>query len=323
MRQKDGLIHLAGHRGMVGGAIERALRAAGCDNILTRTREQLDLRSQEQVRDFYADHKIDRVIIAAAKVGGIHANDTLPAEFIYENLAIQTNLIHAAWSSGVRQLLALGSSCIYPRLAEQPIAEGQLLTGALEPTNEAYAVAKIAGLKMCESYNRQYGTDYRILMPTNLYGPGDNFHLEHGHVVPAFIRRFYEAVRDGRDHVTVWGTGKPLRDFLHVDDLASACVHVLSMDAEEYRRKVPQRNAHVNIGSGEEISIKECAETVAEAFSFGGEIRFDTGKPDGMPRKILDISLIQALGWRPSIDFPSGVRSTCRWFEQHHADARL
>lgn len=315
-------IFLAGHNGLVGSALGRALNAAGCRHVITRPREQLDLCSQRQVQDLYASEAIDRVVIAAAKVGGIYANDTLPAEFIRENLAIQTNLIHGAWEAGVQNLLVLGSVCIYPRLARQPIDEAQLLDGPLEPTNEAYAVAKIAGLKMCESYNRQYGTDYRSLMPTNLYGPNDNFHPEYSHVIPALIRRFDEAVASGEKSVTVWGTGEPLRDFLYVEDLADACLHVMSLDAEEYRKKVPLRDSHVNVGSGREISIKECAETIAEVAGFKGEIQFDAAAPDGAPRRTLDTARMESLGWRPSVDFVSGVRMTYAWFKEHRASIR-
>ena len=320
---KNQVIYLAGHNGMVGKAIGRALAAEGFKNVITRSHSELELLSHEAVCDFYAANKeIECVIIAAAKVGGIHANNTRPAEFIHDNLTIQNNLIHEAWQHGIKKLIFLGSSCIYPKLAKQPITEDQLLTGALEPTNEAYAIAKIAGIKMCESYNRQHGTDYRSLMPTNLYGPGDYFHPEYSHVIPALLQRFHKAATAGDKHVTIWGSGTPMRDFLHVDDMANACMQVLSIDADSYYAKVPRNNSHVNVGSGHEMSIKECAEAIADACAFKGDIQFDADKPDGMMRKILDISLAQSLGWKPRIDFKSGIRSTYQWFKENIENIR-
>lgn len=302
---------------MVGSAILRALRSRGFENIITRTHKELDLREQAQTREFYAAHSIDCVILAAAKVGGIHMNDTLPAQMIGDNLQIQTNAIHEAWRAGVKRLLFLGSSCIYPKATAQPIAENQLLTGHLEPTNSAYAVAKIAGIKMCEAYNAQYGTDYRSLMPTNLYGSGDYFHPQYSHVIPALIRKFHTAIETNSSQVAIWGTGKPLRDFLHVDDLAAAALHVLSIPADDYWRAVPKTDSHVNVGSGQEMSIRQCAEVIAAECGFEGEITFDADMPDGMARKILDISLIQSLGWRPTIDFKLGIRQTYQWFKEN------
>lgn len=302
---------------MVGSAICRALKACGCQSIITTTRADLDLCSQQQVEAFYADKQIDYVIIAAAKVGGIYANSTFPADFIYDNLMIQNNLIHGAWRAGVKRLLFHGSSCIYPRITAQPIGEDQLLAGKLEPTNEPYAIAKIAGIKMCESYNRQHKTDYRTLMPTNLYGPGDYFHPQNSHVIPALIRRFHEAACEHRPDVLIWGDGRARRDFLHVDDLAAACIHIMSLEPETYWQHIGPMNSHINVGSGKDMTIAECAQTIADAFSFTGEIRFDTDMPDGTPRKLLDISMLQRLGWQPSVDFATGIRSTCRWFQEN------
>ena len=318
---ENGKIYLAGHRGMVGSALRRALEAQGADLIL-RAHAELDLRSQAEVQQFFAQTPVQRVIIAAAKVGGIYANNTFPADFIYDNLMIQTNLIHAAWQAGVKQILFLGSSCIYPRMAKQPIDEGQLLTGLLEPTNEAYAIAKIAGIKMCEAYNRQYNTDYRCLMPTNLYGPGDYFHPQHSHVIPALIRRFYEAVRDNAPVVAVKGTGQAKRDFLHVDDLAKACMHVMSLPQDDYRQATEGAHSHINIGSGAEVTIAECARTIADLLNYQGDIEFDTQWPDGTPRKIVDITRAEQLGWKPSITLRDGLRDTCRWVEAHYAELR-
>ncbi len=307
---------------MVGSAIRRALEACGCQNIITTARAELDLRSQQQAEAFYADTQIDYVIIAAAKVGGIYANSAFPADFIYDNLMIQNNLIHGAWRAGVKRLLFHGSSCIYPRITPQPMSEDQLLAGKLEPTNEPYAIAKIAGIKMCESYNRQYKTDYRTLMPTNLYGPGDYFHPKNSHVIPALIRRFYEATRDGSPDVSIWGDGKARRDFLHVDDLAAACLHILSVEPETYWQRVNPMNSHINIGSGKDMTIAECAQIIANEFSFNGEIRFDTAMPGGAPRKLLDISLLRELGWQPSIAFADGIHSTCQWFKENQDNLR-
>ena len=298
---------------MVGGAILRNLEARGLETI-TRSRAELDLQDQAAVRDFMQAERPDRVILAAAKVGGIHANNTYPAEFIYENLILEANVIHQAWAAGVKSLLFLGSSCIYPKLAPQPIREDALFTGPLEATNEPYAIAKIAGIKLCESYNRQYGTDYRSVMPTNLYGPGDNFHPENSHVMPALIRRFHQAAQEGHEEVVVWGTGTPRREFLHVDDMAEAALFVLDLDRERYAAETEPMLSHVNIGSGTDVTIHELAETVARVTGFHGRIRFDTTKPDGTPRKLMDVNRLAGLGWRASIGLEAGIRSTYAWF---------
>lgn len=311
-------IYIAGHRGMVGGGILRQLQArkdAGEPlELITRTSAELDLTDQAAVRDFMRSEKPDQVILAAAKVGGIVANNTYPAQFIYENLMIECNVIHAAYEAGVTRLLQLGSSCIYPRMAEQPMKEDALLTGTLEPTNEPYAIAKIAGIKLCESYNRQYGTDYRSVMPTNLYGPGDNFHPENSHVLPALIRRFHEAARDGREEVVVWGSGKPMREFLHVDDMAQASLFVLDLDPEIYQRETEPMLSHINVGSGTDVTIRELAETVARVTGFQGKLGFDTSKPDGAPRKLMDVSRLARLGWQAQIGLEEGIRGTYEWF---------
>ena len=307
-------IFVAGHRGMVGSAIVRALKTKGYTNLVTRTHAELDLTNQAAVRAFFQSERIDQVYLAAAKVGGIHANNTYPAEFIYQNLMIQTNVIHEAWESGVKKLLFLGSSCIYPRDCPQPIKEEYLLTGPLEPTIEPYAIAKIAGIKMCESYNRQYGTDYRCVMPCNLYGPNDNFHPDTSHVMPALIRRFHEAKTGGASEVVVWGTGAPLREFLHVDDMAQASLFVLNMPKEKWRGSVSERASHINVGSGAEISILDLSKLIAEVTGYRGGIKFDTGKPDGTPRKLLDVSLLADMGWKASIPLRDGIEATYRWF---------
>ncbi|NKE68743.1 GDP-L-fucose synthase [Ramlibacter sp. RBP-2] len=309
-------VYVAGHLGMVGSAIVRALAARGTGNLVTRTHAQLDLVDQAAVRAFFAAERPTRVVLAAAKVGGIHANDTFPADFIYRNLMIEANVIDAAFRAGVGKLLFLGSSCIYPRLAPQPMREDALLTGPLEPTNEPYAIAKIAGIKLCESYNRQYGVDYRSVMPTNLYGPGDNYHPENSHVIPALIRRFHEAKANARPAVTVWGTGTPLREFLHVDDLAAACLHVMDLDRGTYQRHTQPMLGHVNVGSGAEISIRDLAALVARTVGYAGEIVFDATRPDGTPRKLMDSSRIAALGWRPTIGLEQGLRQTYAAFLQ-------
>lgn len=313
-RKVNDVIFVAGHRGMVGSAIVRRLKVCGCRNLLLRTRDELDLLDQSAVRRFFKDNSIDQVYLAAAKVGGIHANSTYSADFILQNLVVQTNVISAALESGVRRLLFLGSSCIYPRLARQPMKEEALLTGPLEPTNEPYAIAKIAGIKMCESCNRQHGTDYRSVMPTNLYGPGDNYHPENSHVVPALIRRFHEAKENRAPFVTVWGSGEPRREFLHVDDMASACVHIMELDENTYRDRTSSMLSHINVGTGEDCSIRELAETVARVVGFGGEIRFDISMPDGTPRKLLDVSRLASLGWKFSIRLEEGLRDAYRWF---------
>ncbi|MDJ0655496.1 MAG: GDP-L-fucose synthase [Xanthomonadales bacterium] len=307
-------VFLAGHRGMVGSALLRALSRRPEVELLTCDRQALDLTDQSAVRDYLAAHRPRKIIIAAARVGGIHANNIFPAEFIYQNLMIAANLIHGAHLAEVSQLLFLGSSCAYPKFADQPIGEEALLAGLLEPTNEPYAVAKIAGIKLCESYNRQYGRDYRSVMPTNLYGPNDNFHPDHSHVVPALIRRFHEAASQGLDEVAVWGSGRALRDFLHVDDLATACIQVLDAPVDRYRELTLPMNSLINIGSGSEVSIAELARTIAGVTGFNGEIVFDASRPDGTPRKQLDVSRMSALGWRPGISLQEGLEATYRWF---------
>jgi GDP-L-fucose synthase len=300
-------IYVAGHRGMVGSAIVRALRASGHDRFVMCTHAELDLTDQRAVTDLFATEKPDLVYIAAARVGGIHANNTYPAEFIYSNLMVQANVIHAAYIHGVRKLLFLGSSCIYPRLAPQPMSEDALLTGPLEPTNEPYAVAKIAGIKLCESYNRQYGTDYRSVMPTNLYGPGDNYHPENSHVVPAMLRRFHEARLAGAPSVAVWGTGTPRREFLYVDDMAAACVRVMEMDPAKWDANTSPMQRLLNVGYGSDVSIAELAHAVAKAVGYEGKIAFDTSRPDGPPRKLIDSSRLHALGWQPKVGLEQGL----------------
>jgi nucleoside-diphosphate-sugar epimerase len=314
-------IYVAGHRGMVGGAISRKLAERGVE-VLTRSHAELDLTDQAATRAFLQREKPDAVVLAAAKVGGIHANNTYPAPFIYENLMMECNVVHQSFEAGVERLLFLGSSCIYPREAPQPMAETALLTGVLEPTNEPYAIAKIAGIKLCESYNRQYGTDYRSVMPTNLYGPGDNFHPENSHVLPAMIRRFHEAVRDGLGEVVVWGTGTPQREFLHVDDMADASLFVMDLPAEVYRAHTQPMLSHVNVGCGEDVSIADLARLVARTTGFTGRIVFDTSKPDGTMRKLMDVSRLTALGWTASIGLEEGVASAYRWFLENHAEIR-
>ena len=316
-------IFLAGHRGMAGGAILRQLQArqaAGeAIDILTRSRAELDLTDQAGVRAFMQAERPDVVILAAAKVGGIHANNSYPANFVYENLMIEANVIHQAFAAGVRRLLFLGSSCSYPRAAAQPMAESALLTGALEPTNEPYAIAKIAGIKLCESYNRQHKTDYRSVMPTNLYGPGDNFHPENSHVLPALIRRFHEGAEEGRDEVVIWGTGTPRREFLHVDDMAAASLFVLDMAPELYRAATEPMLSHINVGSGTDVSISELAGLIAEVTGFRGTIRFDSTRPDGAPRKLLDVSCLERLGWRARTGLREGIAGTYRWYRSNAA----
>ncbi len=310
-------VFVAGHRGMVGSAICRQLEDWPGVELLTRTHAELDLTDQAAVEAFMRVERPDQVYLAAAKVGGIHANNTYPAEFIRDNLAIQTNVIHAAHGAGARRLLFLGSSCIYPREAPQPIPEAALLTGPLEPTNEPYAIAKIAGIKLCESYNRQYGTDYRSVMPTNLYGPGDNYHPENSHVIPGLIRRFHEAKQAGADHVTVWGSGTPRREFLHVDDMAGACVHVMNLDQTTYAEHTEPMLSHINVGTGEDLTIAELAQRVAGVVGFRGELRFDRSKPDGTPRKQLDVSRLAALGWKARIGLDEGLAGAYAEFLEH------
>ena len=307
-------VFVAGHRGMVGSAIVRQLDAQGGFNIVTRTRSELDLTNQQAVSDFFAAEQFDQVYLAAAKVGGIIANNTYPAEFIYENLMIQANIIHAAHATDVQQLLFLGSSCIYPKLAEQPMAENALLTGSLEPTNEPYAIAKIAGIKLCESYNRQYGRDYRSVMPTNLYGPNDNFHPEDSHVIPALLRRFHEAKLEGASEVVAWGSGSPMREFLHVDDMAAASIFVMELDKPTYEANTQPMLSHINVGTGVDCTIKELTETVAKIVGFKGEIVWDTSKPDGAPRKLMNVDRLKALGWHYAIELEDGLRNAYEWF---------
>lgn len=310
-------VFVAGHRGMVGSAIVRRLEALGRTDIVTATRDELDLLDARAVRRFFAERRIDQVYLAAARVGGIQANDRYPAEFIHDNLAIETHVVEAAHRSGVGKLLFLGSSCIYPRLAPQPMREEALLSGPLEPTNESYAIAKIAGIKLCESYSRQYGRDYRSVMPTNLYGPNDNFHPENSHVIPALLRRFHEAVRDAAPEVVIWGSGAPRREFLHVDDLAAACVHVMELDVATYRQHTRPTLSHLNVGTGSDCSIRELAEAVARVTGFRGALRFDPSRPDGAPRKLLDVSRLHALGWRHRIGLEEGLRATYDWYLAH------
>jgi GDP-L-fucose synthase len=319
-------IYIAGHRGMVGGAILRRLEArrdAGeAIELITAIHAELDLTDQAAVRAFMADQRPDVVILAAAKVGGILANNSYPADFIYENVMIECNVIHQAYQAGVQRLLQLGSSCIYPREAAQPMAEDALLTGPLEPTNEPYAIAKIAGIKLCESYNRQHGTDYRSVMPTNLYGPGDNFHPENSHVLPALIRRFHEAAQDGREEVVIWGTGKPMREFLHVDDMAEASLFVLDLDKPTYDANTQPMLSHINVGTGQDVSILDLAHMVAKVTGYEGRIATDPSKPDGTLRKLMDVSRLGNMGWRASITLEDGIAGTYRWFLEHQDEFR-
>jgi len=311
-------IYVAGHRGMVGSAIVRNLQAQGYTNIVTRTHAQLDLTNQQAVKTFFEAEKPDQVYLAAAKVGGIHANNTYPAEFIYDNLMVQNNVIHQAFLSGVKKLLFLGSSCIYPQLAPQPMSEDALLTGKLEPTNEPYAIAKIAGIKMCESYNRQYGQshgiDYRSVMPTNLYGPGDNYHPENSHVIPALIRRFHEAKVANAPEVMIWGTGTPKREFLYVDDMAAASVFVMQLDKVTYDSQTEPMQSHINVGFGNDVTIAELAIAIGAAVGYEGEIRFDPTKPDGSPRKWMDSTKLNQLGWRAGVNLKQGLEEAYREF---------
>lgn len=301
-------IYIAGHQGLVGSAIKRKLEKAGYTNLVYRTFAELDLRNQQAVEEFFATEKPEYVFLAAAKVGGIHANNTYPAEFIYDNLVIETNIIHSSYRSGVKKLLFLGSSCIYPKFAPQPMKEEHLLTGELEPTNEPYAIAKIAGIKMCQAYNRQYGTNYISVMPTNLYGPNDNFDLVTSHVLPALIRKFHEAKIENRPEVVIWGTGSPRREFLYVDDLADACVYLM----ERYGKK--EVEPFVNIGTGQDLTIRELAETIKDIVGFTGKLCFDTSKPDGTPQKLLDVSKLDLLGWQAKTGLKQGIKQTYDWF---------
>ena len=307
-------IFVAGHRGMVGRAIVRRLEALGYTAIITRSRDELDLLDQHAVHAFFREQRIDQVYLAAAKVGGIHANNAYPADFIHDNLQIETNVIHAAFQAGVEKLLFLGSSCIYPRDAAQPMAEEALLTGPLEPTNEPYAIAKIAGIKLCESYNRQHGTDYRSVMPTNLYGPYDNFHPENSHVIPALIRRFHEAKERGDEEVVIWGSGEPRREFLHVDDMAAASVHVMTLPRETWQAQVAPMCSHINVGTGEDCTIRELAGTIQRVVGFEGQLTFDTSRPDGAPRKLLDVGRLKNMGWKAGVELEEGLTDVNAWF---------
>jgi GDP-L-fucose synthase len=322
IRSTTDAVYVAGHRGMVGSAIVRRLTALGYTNIVTRTRAELDLTDQHAVQEFFRTTPVDQMYLAAAKVGGIQANNTLPAEFIHENLVIETNLIRAAHDAGVEKVLFLGSSCIYPKDAPQPMREDSLLTGPLEPTNEPYALAKIAGIKLCESFNRQYGRDYRSVMPTNLYGPGDNYHPTNSHVVPALLRRFHEAAQQGVEEVTVWGTGTPKREFLHVDDMAAASVHVMELEPEVYAQYTEPMLSHINVGTGQDCTIRELAETVAAVTGFTGRVTFDASKPDGTPRKLLDVSRLRSLGWQSGVGLKEGLQDAFNWFLAHQDDYR-
>lgn len=322
MATKAKRIWVAGHRGMVGSSIVRRLRERGDAEILTVDRITVDLRDQGAVQRYVSDNRPDQIYLAAAKVGGIMANNTYPAEFLYENLLIQSNIINSANLADVNELLFLGSSCIYPKLAAQPIREDALLTGVLEPTNEPYAIAKIAGIKLCESYNRQYGRDYRSVMPTNLYGPNDNFHPQNSHVIPALMRRFHEAKLEGRSEVVVWGSGTPQREFLHVDDMAAACVHVRQLDANVLNSQVQPMLSHINVGTGLDCTIRDLALTMAKVTGFKGNVGFDASKPDGTPRKLLDVSRLKALGWQSTIALEDGLASTYEWYLANAADAR-
>ena len=323
MMNPDCKIFVAGHRGMVGSAIVRKLQHNGYTNIVTAGRRELDLTDQQQVQSFFKEAGIEQVYMAAAKVGGIHANNTYPAEFIYENIQMQTNIVHAAHLNGVDKLLFLGSSCIYPKQSPQPMAEDVLLTGVLEPTNEPYAIAKIAGIKLCESYNRQYGRDYRSVMPTNLYGPNDNFHPENSHVLPALIHRFHEAVQNKSEQVTVWGTGNAMREFLHVDDMADAGVCVMELSKEAYTKSTEAMASHINVGTGVDCTIRELAETISKVTGFQQELRFDKSKPDGTPRKLLNTKKLESLGWSAKISLESGVEDTYRWYVENIDGARV
>lgn len=321
-RDLNQTIFVAGHRGMVGSAIVRRLQALGYGKILTAGRGELNLIDQDAVQAFFQANAIDQVYLAAAKVGGIHANNTYPADFIYENLVIEANIVQSAHQADVQKLLFLGSSCIYPKHAGQPMKEEALLTGVLEPTNEPYAIAKIAGIKLCESYNRQYLRDYRSVMPTNLYGPHDNYHSENSHVIPALLRRFHEATQRGDKEVVIWGSGRPMREFLHVDDMAAASVHVMELDDETYRANTQPMLSHINVGTGVDCTIRELAETIAKVTGFTGRLVFDASKPDGAPRKLMDVSRLKALGWQASISLEDGLRDAYDWYMANVERAR-
>ncbi|PSU51084.1 GDP-fucose synthetase [Photobacterium frigidiphilum] len=315
-------VFVAGHRGMVGSAIVRQLSARDDIELVTRNRAELDLTSQQAVSEFFATERIDEVYLAAAKVGGIHANNTYPAEFIFDNLMMECNIVQAAHQNNVQNLLFLGSSCIYPKLAEQPMTETALLTGMLEATNEPYAIAKIAGIKLCESYNRQYGRNYRSVMPTNLYGMNDNFHPDNSHVIPALMRRFHEAKLNNDKEVVVWGTGTPMREFLYVDDMAAASIHVMELDAQTYQDNTQPMLSHINVGTGVDCTIREMAETMAKVVGFTGDVVFDSTKPDGAPRKLMNVSRLADLGWRYQIELEQGLATTYQWFLANQANFR-
>jgi GDP-L-fucose synthase len=318
---KQQKIYIAGNNGMVGSAIEKLLTNSNNTQLVTRSRSELDLTCQSDVKRFFLSEKPDQVYLAAAKVGGIHANNTYPAEFIYQNLMIQTNIIHSAFEAGVKKLLFLGSSCIYPKYADQPMTEDSLLSGKLESTNEPYAIAKIAGIKLCESYNRQYGDqyglDFRSVMPTNLYGPGDNYHPDNSHVIPGLIRRFHEAKNNNCDSVIVWGSGKPKREFLHVNDMASACVHVMNVEKNSYQKVTAPMCSHINVGSGIDVSIDELATLISETVGFKGQITYDNIKPDGPPRKLTDNTKLRDLGWHPTVSLKEGLKNSYEWYINH------
>jgi len=323
MLTPDSRIYVAGHRGLVGSAIVRNLEQRGITNLITRTHTELDLSNQQEVNAFFQKESPEFVILAAAKVGGIHANNTYPADFIYENLMIESNVIHASYLNKVKRLLFLGSSCIYPKAVAQPMREDALLTGILESTNEPYAIAKIAGIKLCESYNRQHGTDYRSVMPTNLYGIGDNFHPENSHVIPAIIRRFHEAKINNIPEVVVWGSGKPMREFLYVDDMASASVHVLELDKAIYQENTQPMLSHINVGSGIDCTISELAQTVKDVVGFTGDLKFDATKPDGTVRKLMDVSRLKSLGWESTVSLHEGLKSTYQWYLENYYKAEF
>jgi len=307
-------IYIAGHRGLVGSAIVRQLESRGFTNLLMHTHKELDLTNQAQVQNFFQQEKPDYVILAAAKVGGIHANNTYPADFIYQNMMIEANVINSAYEHKVRRLLFLGSTCIYPRAVEQPMREDAILTNVLESTNEPYALSKIAGIKLCESYNRQYGTDFRSVMPTNLYGPNDNFHPENSHVIPALMRRFHEAKVNNDKEVSVWGTGNAMREFLYVNDMAEASLFVLELDEKTYQANTRPMLSHINVGTGKDVTIREMAETMKQVVGFKGELTFDTTKPDGSPRKLIDVSRLSNMGWKYSVDLEEGLKKTYKWY---------
>ena len=321
-RELNQNIFVAGHLGMVGSAIVRRLQTLGYTRIVTAGRDTLNLLDQQAVQAFFQAHKIDQVYLAAAKVGGIQANNTYPADFIYENLMIQANIIQAAHLNDVHKLLFLGSSCIYPKHAEQPMREEALLTGTLDPTNEPYAIAKIAGIKLCESYNRQHGRDYRSVMPTNLYGPHDNYHPQNSHVIPALLRRFHEAVQRGDEELVIWGTGTPMREFLHVDDMAAASIHVMELDDATYQANTQPMLSHINVGTGIDCTIGQLAKTIAEVTGFTGKLTFDTSKPDGAPRKLMDVSRLRSLGWKASISLEDGLKDAYDWYVTNVQQAR-